>query len=187
MKERPSNGASLVEAWTQLVDTTMAGYCIAGQMQATTLSYLAAKGDKTVNAATFVVTLADFQAEINDLISLFDETALRVAERQMEERGVLGSREMSTMFRMLRANDLIWSSVINNYFLGKESPAFDVLFWNNDGTRMTEKAQRHEGGWWADWLEWLKARSGELVAPPPMGSATYPPIIPAPGTYVLEK
>ena len=117
-----------------------AGYCIAGQMLAATLPYLEAKGDETVNAATFVVTLADFHAEVNDLMALFDESALRLAERQMKTRGVLGSREMSTMFRMLRANDLIWSNVINNYLLGKESPAFDVLYWNNDGTRMTDKA-----------------------------------------------
>jgi poly[(R)-3-hydroxyalkanoate] polymerase subunit PhaC len=268
----------------------IAGYCIAGQMLAATLPYLAAKGDETVNAATFVVTLADFQAEVNDLMALFDESALRFAERQMHTRGVLGSREMATMFRMLRANDLIWSSVINNYLLGKESPAFDVLYWNNDGTRMTDKAHTfylrnvclenglvkhgelvikgvpidarnirqdvyavgtqqdhlvpwkaawrltqlvggaarfvlagsghvagvlqppskgkgywtnekraksaaawlegatsHQGGWWADWLEWLKPRSGEMVAPPALGSAAYPPIIPAPGTYVFGK
>ena len=268
----------------------MAGYCIAGQMLATTLPYLAAKGDETVNSATFVVTLADFHAEINDLMALIDETALRFAERRIQTRGVMGGREMATMFRMLRANDLIWSNVINNYLLGKESPAFDVLFWNNDGTRMTDKAHRfymrnvclenglvkhgalvikgvpidarnirqdvyavgmeqdhlvpwkaawritqlvggsarfvlsgsghiagvlqppskgkgyrasdkraksasawlegaefHQGGWWADWVEWLKPRSGELVAPPSMGSEAYPPIIPAPGTYVFGK
>ena len=270
------------------VNTT--GYCIAGQLLATTLPYLAAKRDKTVNAATFVVTLADMQAEINDMLALFDDASLRVAERQIKARGLLDSREMSTMFRMLRANDLIWSNVINNYLLGKESPAFDVLFWNNDGTRMTDKAhtfylrklcqenglvkhgelvikgvpidlrairqdvyavateqdhlvpwkaawrmtqlvggsarfvlggsghvagllqppnkgkgywtndkpaksadqwlegaQHHQGGWWGDWVEWLMARSGELVAPPSMGSAAYQPIMPAPGTYVLEK
>jgi polyhydroxyalkanoate synthase len=267
-----------------------AGYCIAGQLQATVLPYLAAKGDETVNSATFVVTLADMQAEMNDLLALIDETTLRFAERQIGARGVLGSREMSTMFRMLRANDLIWSNVINNYYLGKESPAFDVLFWNNDGTRMTDKAhtyymrkvcvenglvkpghvvikgvpidtrtirqdvyvvgteqdhlvpwkaawrmtqlvggsarfilagsghvagvlappkkgkgywtndkpaksanawlqgaQPHQGGWWVDWVEWLKARSGELVAPPSTGSRAYPPIVPAPGTYVMAK
>ena len=97
-----------------------AGYCIAGQMLAAMLPYQAAKGDETVNSATFVVTLADFHAEVNDLMALFDKSALRFAERQMKTRGVMGSREMSTMFRMLRANDLIWSNVINNYLLGKD-------------------------------------------------------------------
>jgi polyhydroxyalkanoate synthase len=56
------------------------------------------------------------------------------------ERGYLDSRSMSTMFNMLRANDLIWSNVVNNYLLGKEPPAFDLLYWNADGTRMARAA-----------------------------------------------
>src|SRR5258708_26063952 len=58
----------------------------------------------------------------------------------MVERGYLDSRSMATMFNMLRANDLIWSNVVNNYLLGKEPPAFDLLYWNNDGTRMARAA-----------------------------------------------
>src|SRR5947199_4614825 len=50
---------------------------------------------------------------------------------------------MATMFKMLRANDLIWSNVVNNYLLGKEPPAFDLLYWNSDGTRMTNKAHSY--------------------------------------------
>jgi polyhydroxyalkanoate synthase len=191
---------------------------------------------------------------------------------------------------MLRANDLIWSNVVNNYLLGKEPPAFDLLYWNADGTRMTRAAysfylrntylennlikpnkvvlkgvpidlgrigqdiyavgteqdhlvpwrsawrisqlttgqvrfvvggsghiagvinppskgrgywtndkpagsaddwfagaEHHDGSWWTDWVAWLHPRSGERGAPPAMGSATYPPLAPAPGTYVLEK
>jgi len=208
----------------------------------------------------------------------------------MMERGYLDSRSMATMFNMLRANDLIWSNVVNNYLLGKEPPAFDLLYWNADGTRMTraahsfylrntylennliqpnkivlkgvpidpgqirqdiyavgtqqdhivpwksawrisqlvsgparfvlggsghiagiinppskgrgywtnekavksaeewfEGAERHSGSWWLDWLEWLKPRSGEQVAPPAVGNEGYPPLMPAPGSYVLEK
>ena len=190
----------------------------------------------------------------------------------------------------MRANDLVWSNIVNNYLLGKEPPAFDLLYWNNDGTRMTreahmfflrdiclkngltkhgqivvkgvpidlrnlrqdvyavgtqqdhivpwkgawritqlvggsahfvlgrsghiagvasppnkskgywtndkpvesadawlEGAEFHEGGWWTDWVEWLKPRSGESVVPPSIGSRAHRPITPAPGTYVLEK
>jgi len=197
---------------------------------------------------------------------------------------------MMAVFEIMRANDLIWSNVVNNYLLGKESPAFDLLYWNNDGTRMTrdahmfflreiclenglakpnkivmkgvpinlrkihqdvyafgavqdhivpwkaawrttqlaggsvrfvlgksghiagaasppnkshgywtndkhtksadrwlERAEFHQGGWWSDWVAWIEPRSGELVAPPSMGSQAHPPIVPAPGTYVLEK
>jgi polyhydroxyalkanoate synthase len=196
------------------------------------------------------------------------------------------------MFNLLRANDLIWSFVVNNYLLGKEPQPFDLLYWNDDGTRMTrvahsyylrntyvennvvkpdalemkgvpidlkrikqdiyavgteldhlvpwrsawritqltsgdvrfavggsghiagvinppskgrgylinesgrpvltadewlEGAERRKGSWWTDWLAWLKTRSGKQVAPPPLGGVKYPPITPAPGTYVLEK
>jgi len=71
-------------------------------------------------------------------------------------------------------------------------PARAKGFWTNDkpgknADEWLEGAAFHEGSWWLDWAEWLKVRSGELVAPPSMGSQAYPPLIPAPGTYVLEK
>src|SRR5207247_1035319 len=147
--------------------------------------------DETVNAATFFVSLQDF-TEVGDTSVFIDEPQVTYIEGQMMERGYLDSRSMGTMFNMLRANDLIWSNVVNNYFLGKEPPAFDLLYWTNDkpvknAEQWLESAEQHEGSWWADWLEWLGPRSGEQVAPPAMGSATHAPITPAPGTYVLEK
>jgi polyhydroxyalkanoate synthase subunit PhaC len=265
------------------------GYCIGGTLLSMILPYLAAKKDDTANSATFFVSLQDF-TEVGDTSVFIDEPQVRYIEGQMMERGYLDSRSMATMFNMLRANDLIWSNVVNNYLLGKEPPAFDLLYWNADGTRMTraahsfylrntylennlikpgkivlkgvpidlgkihqdiyavgteqdhivpwksawrisqlaggkvrfalggsghiagiinppskgrgywtndkqvrsadqwfESAESHKGSWWTDWLEWLKPRSGEQVAPPPLGNAAYPPIAPAPGSYVLEK
>jgi polyhydroxyalkanoate synthase len=265
------------------------GYCIGGTLLSMTLPYLAAKGDETVNTATFFVSLQDF-TEVGDTSVFMDEPQITYVEGQMMQRGYLDSRSMATMFNMLRANDLIWSNVVNNYLLGKEPPAFDLLYWNADGTRMTraahsfylrntylennlvkpnkivlkgvpidlgkirqdiyavgaeqdhivpwksawritqlassktrfalggsghiagiinppskgkgywtndkrvknaeqwfESAEHHEGSWWTDWVDWLKPRSGEQVAPPRVGSAAHPPITPAPGTYVLEK
>jgi polyhydroxyalkanoate synthase len=61
-------------------------------------------------------------------------------EQQMLEHGYLDSREMSNMFNLLRSNDLIWSNVVNNYLLGLKPPAFDLLYWNSDGTRMARAA-----------------------------------------------
>ncbi len=265
------------------------GYCIGGTLLSMALPYLKARGDETADSATFFVSLQDF-TEVGDTSVFIDEPQVTYIEGQMMERGYLDSRSMATMFNMLRANDLIWSNVVNNYLLGKEPPAFDLLYWNNDGTRMTrnahsfylrntylennliqpnkivlkgvpidlgqihqdiyavgtqqdhivpwksawritqlasgkgrfvlggsghiagiinppskgrgywtndkpvksadqwfESAEHHNGSWWTDWLEWLNPRSGEQVAPPAMGSAKYPPVTPAPGSYVLEK
>ena len=58
----------------------------------------------------------------------------------MMERGYLDSREMSAMFSLLRSNDLIWANVVNNYLMGNPPPAFDLLYWNSDGTRMARAA-----------------------------------------------
>ncbi len=265
------------------------GYCIGGTLLAMTLSYLAAIGDDSVNAASFFVTLLDF-SDVGDTEIFVEPQNVAYVEELMRQRGYLDSREMATMFNMLRANDLIWSFVVNNYLMGKEPPAFDLLYWNADGTRMAraahsfylrntyvennlvkpgkvvmkrvpidlrrirqdiyavgteldhlvpwrtawrisqltnsnvrfvvggsghiagvinppskgrgywlndkpaadaeewfQGAKHYTGSWWADWVAWLRARSGDQVAPPAMGGGLYHPLAPAPGTYVLEK
>ncbi len=285
----PLNALNAIKEITGSPKVNAIGYCIGGTLLSMALPYLAAKKDETVNSATFFVSLQDF-TEVGDTSVFIDEPQVSYVEGQMMERGYLDSRSMATMFNMLRANDLIWSNVVNNYLLGKEPPAFDLLYWNADGTRMAraahsfylrntylennlikpnkivlkgvpidlgkirqdiyavgaeqdhivpwksawrisqlsggqvrfvlggsghiagiisppskgrgywtndkpvknadqwfESAQSHKGSWWGDWVEWLKPRSGEQVAPPPMGSSAHPPITPAPGTYVLEK
>ena len=287
----PLTALDVVKEITGSPSVNLVGYCIAGTLVSTVPPYLKAQGDnKTVNSVTFVVTLHDFETTPADMTVFLDEPALRYVEKQMKQAGVLDSRSMASMFQMMRANDLIWSNFVNNYLMGKEPPAFDLLFWNNDGTRMTRKAhtyylrnicmlngftrpgeiavkgvpidlkqirqdvyavgtqqdhivpwkaawrisefaggkvrfvlggsghiagissppekgkgywtneqpartadewfegaEQHKGSWWSDWVEWLKARSGKQVLPPSMGSEEYPPLTPAPGTYVLEK
>src|SRR5207253_7723857 len=89
--------------------------------------------------AAFLVALQDCP-EVGDTAVFSDEPQVAYIEQQMLERGYLDSRSMATMFNMLRANDLIWSNVVNNYLLGKEPAAFDLLYWNADGTRMARAA-----------------------------------------------
>ncbi len=115
------------------------GYCIGGTLLSMALPYLDAQKDETVTCATFFVSLQDF-SEVGDTSVFIDEPQVEYVEGQMRERGYLDSRSMATMFNMLRANDLIWSNVVNNYLLGKEPPAFDLLYWNADGTRMARAA-----------------------------------------------
>ena len=111
------------------------GYCLGGTLLACTLAYMAAKGDDRIKTATFFVTMTDFQ-EAGELGVFIDEEQLRALEDKMEKRGFLEGGEMASTFNMLRANDLIWSFVVNNYLLGNEPFPFDLLYWNSDSTRM---------------------------------------------------
>ncbi|MBC7954121.1 MAG: alpha/beta fold hydrolase [Rhodospirillaceae bacterium] len=115
------------------------GYCIGGTLLATTLAWLTAQDDHRFNAATFMVSLLDF-SEVGETAVFFDEPHMAYMESQMLERGYLDSRHTANMFNLLRANDLIWSTVVNSYLLGKKPPAFDLLYWNADGTRMARAA-----------------------------------------------
>ena len=135
----PLTSLGVVKEITGSPTVNPVGYCIGGTLLSMTLPYLAAKGDTSVNAATFLVALQDF-TEVGDTAVFIDEPQVAYMEKQMLERGYLESRSMATMFNMLRANDLIWSNVVNNYLLGKEPPAFDLLYWNADGTRMARAA-----------------------------------------------
>jgi polyhydroxyalkanoate synthase len=111
------------------------GYCIGGTMVATALAHMAKKGDDRVASATFFTTLVDFE-EPGELGVFIDEEQIANLEEKMNERGYLEGAEMARTFSMLRANDLIWSFVINNYLLGKEPFPYDLLFWNADSTRI---------------------------------------------------
>jgi polyhydroxyalkanoate synthase len=135
----PLSALDVIKEITGSPKVNAVGYCIGGTLLAMALPYLVAQGDETVNSATFFVSLLDF-SEVGDTSVFIDEPQVAYLEGQMMERGYLDSRLMATMFNMLRANDLIWSNVVNNYLLGKEPPAFDLLYWNADGTRMTRAA-----------------------------------------------
>jgi polyhydroxyalkanoate synthase subunit PhaC len=111
------------------------GYCLGGTLLASTLAYMAAKKDDRIRSATFFVTMMDFQ-EAGELGVFIDEEQLHSLEEKMNKRGYLEGSEMATTFNMLRANDLIWSFVVNNYLLGNDPFPFDLLYWNADSTRM---------------------------------------------------
>jgi poly[(R)-3-hydroxyalkanoate] polymerase subunit PhaC len=283
--------SDVVRAITGSQRINTVGYCIGGVLQALVLAWLAVKEDERINAATFFVSLQDY-ARVGDTAIFMGEDAIDLIEQQMMQRGYLDSRDTANMFNLLRSNELIWANVVNNYLLGQKPPAFDLLYWHVDGTRMTpaahswylrntyrennmivsgkvelkgealdlgaikqdlyavgaerdhivpwdaawritqlagghvrfvlassghiagiinppgskgtyrvnedagpattpekwkESAISHEGSWWDDWKQWLAARSGERVAPPPLGSVQHPPLDNAPGRYVLER
>jgi polyhydroxyalkanoate synthase len=111
------------------------GYCIGGTLLACSLAYMKRRGDDRIKAATFLVTLTDF-TDAGELGVFIDEEQLSNLEERMQRRGYLEGGEMADSFNMLRANDLIWNFVVNNYLLGNEPFPFDLLYWNSDATRM---------------------------------------------------
>ena len=128
-----------VEKATGVKDPNCVGYCIGGTLLAATLAYMAARGDDRIHSATFWAAQTDF-SEAGELSVFVDEAQLDALKAKMDsEGGVLPGSKMAGAFNMLRANDLIWSFVINNYLLGKQPMPFDLLYWNSDTTRMPEK------------------------------------------------
>ncbi|QFR34997.1 class I poly(R)-hydroxyalkanoic acid synthase [Ancylobacter sp. TS-1] len=117
-------------------DLHAVGYCVGGTMLAMTLAWLAASGkDAGVASTTFLTTQVDF-THAGDLKVFIDEEQVANLERKMLESGFMEGRKMANAFNMLRANDLIWPYVVNNYLKGQAPFPFDILYWNSDSTRL---------------------------------------------------
>jgi polyhydroxyalkanoate synthase len=141
MREGVFAALDAVEKATGQRQVNTIGYCIAGTLLAATLAYVAASGEykNRIKSATFLAAQVDF-SESGDLQVFVDDVQLAAMEKQMRAAGgVLEGSKMALTFNMLRANDLIWSFVVNNYLLGKEPVPFDLLYWNSDTTRMPLK------------------------------------------------
>ncbi len=135
MLEGPLAGLDATEKATGEREINMIGYCIGGTLSACALAYMAEKGDDRVKSITFFTTMMDF-GDPGELGVFVDDEQMDKMEAHLEEKGVLDGSTMSQVFSMMRDNDLIWSFVVNNYLLGREPMAFDLLYWNSDNTRM---------------------------------------------------
>jgi polyhydroxyalkanoate synthase len=276
-------------------DVNMWGSCSGGITLAAYLGWLAARGEGHKVANTnWAVCVLDMPSALDDTtLGLFTTpSALRAAKASSRRKGVLSGQGMARMFAWMRPNDLIWNYWVNNYLLGNKPPAFDILAWNADTTRLPAQlhadyldlvqqnpysnpgsleiagesidmtqvkvgayvvggttdhitpwqgcygtarlfgedatyvlsnaghlqslvnppgnpksfyyaalaaaetpetwlqnaGERQQGSWWPHWREWIGQRSGDsLPAPKKLGSRKYPPLCPAPGTYVMER
>jgi polyhydroxyalkanoate synthase len=135
MREGPLAALDAMEQATGERAANVVGYCLGGTLLSATLAYMTANRDNRVKSATFLVTMVDF-AEAGELSVFIDDEQLTALEERMNKKGYLDARDMHMTFNMLRANDLIWSFVVNNYLLGKQPFPFDLLYWNADSTRM---------------------------------------------------
>jgi polyhydroxyalkanoate synthase len=281
----PRAAMDIVQDITGSGKVDLVGLCLGGALTLMTATYLDEVGDDRINTITLLNTMVDF-ADPGVLGRFTDEATVVKLEKKMRSRGYLEGSEMAGTFDMLRPNDLIFNYVVANWLMGQPPPAFDILAWNGDSTRMPaamhsfylrelyvrnkfatgdlvlagqrldlkdvdqdmyvvsaindhivpwpssyatlkhvtgdarfvlssgghiagivnppspkawfesadghpEDAQewrsdaiRQPGSWWEDWARWGGERAGELVDPPPMGSAAHPVLGDGPGEYV---
>ncbi|MBK5517733.1 class II poly(R)-hydroxyalkanoic acid synthase [Pseudomonas sp. TH10] len=125
----------VVTAITGSKDINMLGACSGGITCTALLGHYAALGQKKVNALTLLVSVLDTTLD-SDVALFVDEQTLETAKRHSYQAGVLEGKDMAKVFAWMRPNDLIWNYWVNNYLLGNEPPVFDILFWNNDTTRL---------------------------------------------------
>lgn len=136
MIEGPLAAMDAIEQATGEKGISIMAYCLGGTLTAITLAWLhAKKQQERVKSVVYLTTMVDF-SESGELSVFIDEEQLKMLENKMSEHGYLEGSEMAMTFNMLRANDLIWSFVVNNYLLGKDPFPFDLLYWNADSTRM---------------------------------------------------
>lgn len=125
-----------IEMITGEKDANVLGYCLGGTLLSITLAWLHAHNQsERIASATFLTTLVDFE-QAGEMKLFMDEAQMKMMDHDMEGRGFLSADALKKTFSLLRANDLIWSFVINNYLMGREPFPFDLLYWNDDSTNM---------------------------------------------------
>ncbi len=111
------------------------GFCIGGTLVASALAVLERRKKDFVRSLTLLTTLLEF-SEVGDIRVYIDENFVEKRQKQLEKGGIVPGQELAGAFSSLRANDLVWSYVVNNYLKGKQPPAFDLLYWNADATNL---------------------------------------------------
>ncbi len=135
LRQGPLDALRVVREITGQEKVNTVNVCLGGTLSAIAMAHGAATGDQPIHTATFLNTLTDF-SDPGVLGAFTDEPTVAGLERKMADQGYLEASEMARTFDAIRANDLIFQYVVNNWLLGEDPPAFDLLAWNNDSTRM---------------------------------------------------
>jgi polyhydroxyalkanoate synthase len=138
LRQGPLDAVRVVREITAADEVNTLSVCLGGTMTAIALAHNAAIGDRSIKSATFLNTHTDFS--VPGTLGVFtDEATIAGLEKKMAKDGFLDSNKMAHTFDALRANDLVFQYVVNNWLMGKKPPAFDLLVWNKDSTRMPAK------------------------------------------------
>lgn len=136
MQMGPIEAMTAIERACGEKSVNMLSYCVGGTLAASTVAYLTStRRARKVRSVTYMATLQDF-SEPGEIGVFLNEPVLQGIERQLEADGYLDGRVMAFSFNLLRENDLFWSFYINNYLKGETPAAFDLLYWNTDGTNL---------------------------------------------------
>lgn len=134
-----------VELATGEADADLVSYCLGGTLSAMTLAYLAQTGGPDrIASATLIATLVDF-GDMGEWSVFTSEQDLNAFDRYLDDRGYVEAHDLTKLFSAVRANDLIWSSVVNHYLLGDEARASDLLWWFDDGSRIPARMLKEYG------------------------------------------
>ena len=136
-----------VKAITGQKQVNAVGYCIAGTTLSMVLALLKHRGDSSIKSATFFTALTDF-SEQGEFTPFLQDDFIDGIEAEVAEHGILRSFIMARTFSFLRSNDLIYGPAIRSYMLGEAPPAFDLLYWNGDGTNLPARMV-------VEYLRWL--------------------------------
>lgn len=129
----------VIQSITKGKKINMVGYCLGGTLLGTALSVMYARKEVPVQSATFLATMLDF-TDVGPMGDVIDQALVRKLERgELQKQGIMHGYNMERAFNLIRANDLIWSYVVNNYLKGKKPSSFDVLYWSNDNTNLPAK------------------------------------------------
>ncbi|HEX6827413.1 MAG TPA: class I poly(R)-hydroxyalkanoic acid synthase [Burkholderiales bacterium] len=111
------------------------GFCVGGTLLTSALAVLRARGDERAASLTLLTTMLDF-SEVGEISVYVDPAYVAKREADFKDGGLMHGRELATTFASLRANELIWSFVVNNYLKGRTPEAFDLLYWNSDSANL---------------------------------------------------
>ena len=131
----PYQALDVIADITGSQEVNMVGLCLGGTLTVMLLAHLAANGRTGVRSATLLNTLVDF-GEPGPMGCFVDRYSVQRLEEKMQRQGYLDAAQMAGMFDILRPRDLIWNYVVSGWLMGEQPPAFDILAWNADGTRM---------------------------------------------------